>query len=90
MQPGACASLPIAADGSAVGPVHLLADLRHNAHFIATDPTNRFAFLPGLLTQEGGQLGGHSWHRGSFPSFHCNCMRSNGLYLQMAPFVADC
>jgi hypothetical protein len=47
MQPGACASLPIAADGSAVGPVHLLADLRHNAHFIATDPTNRFAFLPG-------------------------------------------
>ena len=46
MQPGACASLPIAADGNAVGPVSLLDDLRHSAHFIATDPTNRFAFVP--------------------------------------------
>lgn len=46
-QPGAVASLPIKADGCAAGPpVSVLDDLRWTSHFISTDPTNRFAFVP--------------------------------------------
>ena len=46
MEPGAAAVLSVGADGSVKAVASLLDDLRSYSHFIDTDMTNRFAFVP--------------------------------------------
>ncbi len=63
--PGAVASLPIKADGCATGPpVSVLDDLRFTSHFIATDPSNRFAFVPCVAAAD--HTNGNAIHQLSF------------------------
>ena len=46
-QPGHCCVLAVGSDGLPTGPpVSVHDDLRHTSHFIHTDPSNRFAFVP--------------------------------------------
>ena len=46
MEPGAIAALSVGADGNVKAVASTLSDLRSYSHFIGTDVTNRFAFVP--------------------------------------------
>ena len=64
-EPGAVASLPIKADGCATGPaVSVVDDLRSTSHFIGTDPSNRFAFVPCVAAAD--HTNGNAIHQLSF------------------------
>jgi 6-phosphogluconolactonase len=64
-EPGAVASLAVGADGCVTGPpISVLDDLRFTSHFISTDPTNRFAFVPCVAGAD--HTNGNAIHQLSF------------------------